>query len=110
MKSAKWLITLTTATVLAGAVTITRYQAGSARVMICEDRHGFVVFHPGGVRETYGAGFTLEIIEWFLALESARARQAVVEDLEVKCTRDSVRPTRVFGQKEAERAGGVRER
>ena len=75
------------AIVLAASVTVTRYDPGSARVMICQDDQGFVVFHPGGVRETYGAGFTLETIEWFLGLGTARSRQMVVDDPEAACSR-----------------------
>ena len=75
---------------LAASVTITRYQPGSARVVICQDGRGFVVFHPGGMRDTYGTGFTLETIEWFHRLESARSRQETIDDPEENCTRDEV--------------------
>ena len=81
---------LTCVTLLAVGVTITRYQPGSARVVVCQDGRGFVIFHPGGMRETYGTGFTLETIEWFHRLESARSRQESVDDPAATCTRDEV--------------------
>ena len=90
----------TPAAILAADVTITRYQAGSARVMVCQDGHGFVVFHPGGRRETYGSGFTLETIEWFQGLESARSRQVVADVPGARCTRDLVRPPRRVARQE----------
>ena len=88
MNTHKWTVALAV-TVLVASVTLTRYQPGSARVMICQDDQGFVVFHLGGVRETYGTGFTLETIEWFLGLGAARSRQVVVDDPEATCTRDA---------------------
>ena len=51
------------------SVTLTRYQAGAARVVICEDGRGFVVFHPGGIRDEYGTGSRWRLSSGFIALK-----------------------------------------
>ena len=106
MNPRRWFVALTVASTVAASVTITRYQAGAARVMICQDGRGFIVFHPGGLRETYGTGFTLETIEWFHGLGSVRSRQIVDEDAEASCTRDTVQqPTGIPNARDREDEG-----
>ena len=79
--------------VLAVSLTVTAYQTDAGRWVICEDDNGFVVSGPNGLRDTYGAGFSLNIVRWFYSLPSPLRRPSLTNPAgDQSCVRQEPAP------------------